>query len=161
MTMTRVDAENIYQWKDEAGKIHFGDRSSAPTQSKEVHVDTPTNIVSPQQPTRYMKKSLSVPYHAPALKAPNREIDPNLMSYTTNSGSAIEQTCLLEAMSMILNRDALSLEAFKAKSQGLLKRCPNKAYVCETYKRNASKNHCSVVDTTVDEQFLTKYKVYN
>jgi hypothetical protein len=41
-----VSAQDVYKWKDENGKIHFGDRSTAPTsgQKTEVKVLAPATV---------------------------------------------------------------------------------------------------------------------
>ncbi len=134
-------SQTIYKWTDEAGHVHYGDRSESPKGSAAATVNVPQRAPS-----------------APAPGAANSTAPTQDTARAAVSDSPNLQRCLVMARAMADNKD-LSPPTIRAQSQELLALCPGIAYDCTTYLRQPERNTCEVSPS--QDGHMVRNRTYN
>jgi len=145
---THINAQEVYKWKDSNGKVHFGDKSKAPVESKKMDIQVK------QIPT-------------PALEKVNPNTKTDHLG-TTPSNNVAKPSPL---------PNAIDPARVPAKCQGIIDKiakvpagtpwvdlyndfnqsCPGLAYECVSYKRAPENNQCAWVERTDNSISKTRH----
>lgn len=120
-----ANADTVYKWVDENGRVHYGEKSQAPKNSSKIAIKVPENTPEP------VAKAASMPTASSA--SASGKID-----------DATLQKCL-ELGSKMARNQKLTPPEIRAESKKLLDLCPATAYECVSYVERPQDNSCKAV----------------
>lgn len=133
-------SQEVYKWTDKDGKVHFGDKKSAPMEAKkaEVKVQQPSGAAPPRVEPTPARPAFESPTAAPPTGAPK--------------GNARCQ----QLADAIMKAGPGGAPAGLSKEFDLA--CPGIAYRCETYKRQPENNRCAWVTRPADGSIIKHFE---
>jgi hypothetical protein len=152
----QVYAQEIYKWKDSNGKVHFGDRAKAPSESKKMDIQlrqapVPPPISTPEKPTkrsgeehaRPIAPHLVTPKHSPTAPLfPSPEADKKSIPVDPATVPPKCKTIIDEIENVPRGTPWTGL------SKEFDRMCSGIAYECTTYQRAPENNKCGWVKRT-------------
>ena len=143
-----ASSQDIYKWKDENGKVHYGAQSAAPDHSKKLDIKNarpaespPVNarpalvIINENRPKAQTDAELA--RLIPALSAPQRRAYLATQSVSADPAS-VGPRCkgLMEEIMKVKSGP------WRTQSDNFNNACPGIAYECTEFTRSPEHNHC-------------------
>lgn len=137
-------AQDIYKWLDADGKVHYGDRASAPESSKHINV--------PAAP-----RSLPV-VTPPAFAAPPRPSPVAAQRDAPKKSVAVPPSRVGPDCKGLIDRIAAvpAGENWQSLAQQFNKACPGIAYECIEFKSSPHNNQCTWIERVDSNMLNTK-----
>ena len=138
----KAQAFQVYKWIDEKGRVHFGDQTNAPLNSKKVEI----KVREPLKPQEIPDRQASSPVSSPStpMRSPEPIPTTSLSPLTKKPSKPVDPTKVPAACKGLI--DQIAKVESGSSWQGLAKSynaaCPGIAYECNNYKRTPEKNHC-------------------
>jgi hypothetical protein len=136
-----VNADEVYKWKDAVGKIHYGDRKSAPSESQKLDIQvSPSSASNDEQSTR--KKIEDKQARIPAVSAPGLESKKKSVPVESYR---VGPRCkgLIDQIAKVKRG-----ENWESLSNDFERACPGIAYECNNYRTHPENNSCTWVERT-------------
>ncbi|MBC3872537.1 DUF4124 domain-containing protein [Undibacterium flavidum] len=137
----QINAQEVYKWKDENGKIHYGDRSKAPVTSKkaDIKVLAPATVPVKLDETN-AKKDLGSAKSTTVARPP--KVDENKGSKTVDP-SRVAPRCqgIVDEIAKVPPGTP-----WMGLAQEFSQTCPGLTYECITSKSRPETNRCNWVE---------------
>jgi len=150
-----VHAQDVYKWTDKDGKVHFGDRKSAPSEGRKIDVKVAAPSASPSGQPLPIESFQAAPSSTlqrlpPSPHWPTDE--PNKGSVAVSS-SRVNPRCLGLAEQIKQVRAGVPWQDL---AKDFNATCPGVTYECVTHKRQPERNSCGWVERTGSSMVHTK-----
>ena len=139
MTATHLHAGEVYKWTDENGRVHYGDKNTAPPSSQAV--TTP----NPSKPAPVEQKALATPKK---LSSPYAKLDPKEVSEPWKPKGVPVDPTLVKPRCNELGQTVSETPAgkpFKHMTDEIISLCPGVGYECRRYRKHPQDNVCVAV----------------
>lgn len=146
-----VNAQEIYKWTDENGKVHFGDRSTAPADSKKISIKAPPPIEPPPVQSKIGKFKAENPQSGATPPAP-----PNFAA--TKKSIPVDPAKVGPKCQGLIDQIAKVKRGtpWTALAKEFNQACPGITWECINYQAHPENNTCTWVERTGNDILLTK-----
>jgi hypothetical protein len=148
-----VNAEEIYKWTDANGKIHFGDRSAAPSDGKKMDVKVQqSNRLSADQSDQTKPQSTNLQSRFLPPSAPQSRLGLARKSVPADSAK-VGPRCkdLIDEIAKVKPGTPWT-SLYKEFNEA----CPGIAYECTNYRTHPENNNCTWVERSGTTVLQTK-----
>lgn len=137
----QINAQEVFKWKDESGKIHYGDRSKAPVTSKKADIKVLAPATVPVKPDNTnLKNDLGTAKSTTVARRP--KADENQGAKLVDS-SRVAPRCkgIVDEIAKVPPGTP-----WMGLAQEFGQTCPGLTYECITYKSRPEANSCNWVE---------------
>lgn len=145
-----ANAQEVYKWTDENGKVHFGDRSAAPADSKKITVKVQPPTAPPvAQGDQGKPKAMNNPARAaparPGAEAAKESVPVDPAKVGPKCKGLVDQIANVKRGT-----------PWESLARDFNDACPGIAYECVNYKAHPENNTCTWIERTGSNILHTK-----